>query len=365
MSPAWLFFALELLGSVVVLSPVVRGTLEGSRVYTVGVTWSSDREARASGGGLLVILRQDIRGEKGPVALKCGKSVGGNWSALFRWQLIDKNCYFVTYGNTAGGIGPDDAVIRERGAVIAFSLPMLEAVWVEGLTEPDRQRRYREFNYSGHSWNDFGTLRYRTHGESDDVKQQIYLDIWSRGEKFWEVYAAEPHRGNRLTREDFRPEKVKRDNTNWIDVWETVGTWTFDWTGPFHVAANLEDRYFVTDIRTRPKPILLGRGGLPPKDDDPALVFGSRIFLAPRAAKPDTPLKEVWKGRRIEALIHDNETQTFFAFTKDEYFEIANPIRPKPHNIAVHRSNSADRALEVAARCGRVIRGIPEPKKKP
>jgi hypothetical protein len=344
--------------------PMVRASLEGNRIYTCGTEWS-DREARVSGGGLLVVLRQDLRGENRLWARQGEMRVGGDATALFRWQLIDKNCYFVTYGDNGGGLDPGPG-FRDRARLRSFSVPMLEAIYAHGLAPADRERRYREFRWSGDPyWRSFGTVLWANRAESHEVRRQMYYDIWARGNKFWEVYVTEPHRNNRLTREDFRPEKVKRDGTSGADAWETIGVWTFDWTGPFHVAVNVEDRYFVADIRTPPKWPELGGGGLPPKGDDPALVFGSRIFVAPRGAKPGTPLKEVWKGRRIEALIHDNESKTFFAFTRDEYLEIANPINPKRHNIVVHRSNTANEALEVAARCGRVIRGIPEPKKKP
>ena len=61
-------------------------------------------------------------------------------------------------------------------------------------------------------------------------------------------------------------------------------------------------------------------------------------------------------------LIHDSDHKTWYSFTKDQYFEVADPIKPKPHAIAIRRSWFAEPALETAAKCGRVIRGLPEPK---
>ena len=149
------------------------------------------------------------------------------------------------------------------------------------------------------------------------------------------MYVAEPHRGNRLTREDFHPSRENREEKR---IWETVGVWTFDWTGPFYVTASGEDRYFVTDT--------------------------GRVFAAPRGANAGTPLKEIWKDKPVDALIHDADSKKWYAFTKDEYFEVSDPIKPKPHTIDIRRSKIASEALEIAAKCGRVIRGLPEPKGK-
>ena len=120
--------------------------------------------------------------------------------------------------------------------------------------------------------------------------------------------------------------------------WDVVGEWTFDWQGPFYVAAVGDDRYFVTDT--------------------------GHVFAAPKAAKPWTPLKEIWKDKPVDALIHDSDNGKWYAFTKDQYFEVADPIKPKPHTIAIRREWTANKALETAAKCGRVIRGLPEPKGK-
>ena len=66
----------------------------------------------------------------------------------------------------------------------------------------------------------------------------------------------------------------------------------------------------------------------------------------------------------MDALIHDADNAKWYAFTKDQYFEVADPIKPKPHTIEIRRSKIANEALETAAKCGRVIRGLPEPKGK-
>jgi hypothetical protein len=81
-----------------------------------------------------------------------------------------------------------------------------------------------------------------------------------------------------------------------------------------------------------------------------------RVYLAPRYVKPGTPLKEIWNRDPVEALIHDNDDKTWYAFTKTHYFEIAEAVKPIQHAITVKRSWTADKALETAVACARVIR---------
>src|SRR5439155_26860573 len=78
-------------------------------------------------------------------------------------------------------------------------------------------------------------------------------------------------------------------------------------------------------------------------------------------ARAGTTLKEVWKGPPVEVLIHDSDAKTWYAFTKDQYFEIVEPIKPKSHSIAIRRAWVADDALKTAAECGRLIRSLPVP----
>lgn len=75
-------------------------------------------------------------------------------------------------------------------------------------------------------------------------------------------------------------------------------------------------------------------------------------------------MKELWKDAPADALIHDADNAKWYAFTKDQYFEIADAIKPKAHTLVVRRAKTADQALEMAVKCGRIIRGLPEPKEK-
>jgi hypothetical protein len=77
-------------------------------------------------------------------------------------------------------------------------------------------------------------------------------------------------------------------------------------------------------------------------------------------AKPGTALKEIWNGAQVVALIHDSDSRKWYAFTNNQYFEVADPIKPRSHAIPIRRTWDAKQAIETAAKCGRVIRGIPE-----
>jgi hypothetical protein len=118
----------------------------------------------------------------------------------------------------------------------------------------------------------------------------MFFDFWALGDKQYELYYSEPHLGNRLTRTDFHPAKKTRPGESTEGTWKKVGEWKFDWTGPFYVAAIWDDRYFVSDT--------------------------GRVFVAPRGGEPGTPLKQIWKGPPVDALIHDSDAKTWFAFTK-------------------------------------------------
>jgi hypothetical protein len=172
----------------------------------------------------------------------------------------------------------------------------------------------------------------------DENKREIYYDFWVTGGNRFEVYTTEPHKKCRLARHDYRPDRIIRADQPENLKWDTVGEWTFKWVGPFYVAATKDARYFITDA--------------------------GRVYGTPNAGKPMAPVVELWKGAPIELLIHDANKKTWFAFTKNEYFEVADPIVPKPHSIPVCREWLAEHALDMAAKCGRVVRRIPEPKAK-
>ena len=349
---------LEFIISTLISPPVVRGTLDGNYAYTSGVNGRSTGVYGVSGGGALSTLRQDILGDKKLTVLHHSNAIGGGSTALLRWQLIERRFNYVLYR------GGDITHSAELGA---FPLPLLEAAYADGLNASDRQRRYQDYVSSGKDgWGSLGSLIWANHGEPDAVKKRIFFDIWARGSKLGEVSLTEPHLGNRLTREDFHPErKIRSPARNVVSsesnelLWERVGEWSFDWTGPFYVAVSEDDRFFVTDT---------GRVFFAPPSAKPWTPLfepwkGNRAFDPAKRVyphlKPKTPLKEIWKGPPVDALIHDSVDGTWYAFTKDQFFDIAETIEPRPHNIVIRRAWTANEALEIAVKCGRVIRSLP------
>jgi hypothetical protein len=233
---------------------------------------------------------------------------------------------------------------------------------IHNLPEIEFRQRCHQYNNSGDVSPGLGTQPDTYASETIRNKKQIFFDIWSRGGKNWEVYVTQPHLANRLTREDFQPEKTIPKEARGVQSsrtaalqWEKVGEWEFDWTGPFYVAAIGDDRYFVTDT---------GRVFFAPRVDrkfPPDVPWSSNDVRVTKPVKPETKLKQLWTGPPVDVLIHDDDAKTFYAFTKDQWFEIADPIQPKPHNLVIQRAWTANRAIETAAQCGKLIRSTGAP----
>jgi hypothetical protein len=115
-----------------------------------------------------------------------------------------------------------------------------------------------------------------------------------------------------------------------------------DWSEGFTVVGVEDDRFFVTSA--------------------------GRLFMAPRAKPTGGALKLLPTELPIRVLIHDTDTDKHYAFTVATYFEIAETIRPRPHTLPISPPLTAAsalrdglKAIEVAARCARLVRGVPDP----
>ncbi len=311
-------------------APIVRSSIVNHFVYSAGVNKQPNGLHSALGGGQFSLLRQDLNRRTEPVALDHLYAIYGGWNALLRWQLIDGKLCCSPYG-----IATYEAVYRRTAGISAVPLTALEAVHASRNT-PDFGKKQWDFRDVDERWPMLGTTLASCAWQTDAIKQQIYFDFWAKSGKRYEVYVTEPHKGNRLTREDSTPDKMGQGGLYEKLNWTTTSTWTFDWTGPFYVTATGDERFFVTDK--------------------------GRVYTPPKDAKPGALLKELWKGAPVDVLIHDSDHKKWYAFTKDQYFEVADPIKPKPHTLTIRRSWFAEPALETAAKCGRVIRGLPEPK---
>ena len=185
------------------------------------------------------------------------------------------------------------------GSLNVVPLSAIESVNADGKAADllDQREKYGKLIEAGPSLG--GAIGKSLHiGQGGSSYLGVFFDFWCPGEKQVEVYVNqnEPwpdggafakktplQKGKRLIRSDFHPERKRRPDQDPMLQWETVGEWTYDWEGPFYVTAAGEDRYFVTDA--------------------------GRVFAAPRGAKAGTPLKEIWKDKPVDALIHDADSK--------------------------------------------------------
>lgn len=335
--------------------PIVRAALRQSCVYNSAVApigegenpKDGDRKPSASmrvdGRGRLWIYRMELHSGSAPTPLATALYTTIVPIYLHRWQFDAERYYGV--GNISHsffwGGGTHDEYFRAAGV---YPLP-LEAIerfnksahasmsdsmrlaefresWDRPISlVPDHEALTRRFEVDGAG-------RYATRFE----KYQIFFDFLCNGNGGCEAYVTEPHRGHRITRTDYDPKRPIQPDRGHYSFWYGKVEWKTDWKGPFYVAANGDERFIVTDT--------------------------GRVFLAERNVKPGTPLKEIWKGPPVDALIYDTESKKWYGFTKNQYFEIADPIRPKPHQLTIRRSWSAEEAIATGTNCGRVIRNI-------
>lgn len=327
---------------------MVRATIYEKCIYASGVIGLEPTTKWTFGGGKLWVQRRDLMRVQEVTSLDYLFGIYGRRNALLRWQLVRGQYCCAAYHWASG-----DAVSRQSHLQ---TVPLADIELVnKNLKAPgllDRRRNFEQLIKSGPHLNPVGTAL--GFGRSESFHKRVFFDIWCPEGKRLEVYVTEPpfvdagpladpkwstpRNVNRLLRADYHPENKVRTDQDPKVQWQTVGHWTVDWEGPFYVAPGGDDRYIVTE-----------RG---------------RVFAAPRNAMGGAGLKEVWSDKPVDVLIHDGDSEKWYAFTKDQYFEIADPIKPRPHAIAIRRAWTADQALETAAKCGRVIRGLAEPKGK-
>lgn len=308
--------------SLVIGPPVIRAVLHDKYVYACGVAGSKPGVKWTFGGGELWLQKMDLSEGSSVTSLNHMFGIGGARNALLRWQLVDGKFHCVEYLS-----GSDS----RYGIVRMAPLALIE--WMNAYrNDADFRDRYQKYGKSREIGTYVGPGRSATHYLT---QQRVYFDFWCREGNEFEVYLNEPHEGSRLTRHDVHPEPKIAGITPELP-WNKAGEWKVDWEGPFYVTANGDDRFFFTDT--------------------------GRVLMAPRNATAGTPLKEIWIGPKVDVLVHDSDAHTWYAFTKDQYFEVAEPIKPKPHKLAIRREWTSDKALQTAAPCGRLIRSLPAPR---
>ena len=335
--------------------PIVRAALRQSCVYNSAVApivkgkHPKNRDIKPyiskwfAGLGRLWIYRMELHSGSAPTPLATALYAGYGPIYLHRWQFDVERYY--GFGSRFDyyfrGGGTHDEYFR-ADSVHPIPLKAIEQFNKSAHASMSDSMRLAELR---ESWDPHISLdpdhraltgftvdRDGMKSATRSEKYQIFFDFLCHGNGGCEAYVTEPHRGHRITRTDYDPKRPKQPETNGDGLWYGTVEWKTDWKGPFYVAANGDERFIVTDT--------------------------GRVFLAERNVKPGTPLKEIWKGPPVDALIHDTESKKWYGFTKNQYFEIADPIRPKPHQLTIRRSWSAEEAIATGANCGRVIRNI-------
>ena len=315
--------------------PLIRAAVSGGQVF-VSPNRNSQDAPKWSGQGNVDLVYQDISGNGKPIA--CINPATENTifqSILHRWHVDRTRFRYLSYDNW------NNSSVEPLRQNILIGSPLLDDVkkmngkitsLPNKIPHPDKDRS------SGLVY-DAGPFGWQTRTMLRLTPLQyhfVFFDFWPIADGQYEWYVSEPGlKGlSHLTRWDSSrsPEKGAK--------WTETGSWTGTLAGDFYVVASGADRYFMS-----------GSDG--------------RIFLAPRGGKPGDPLKEVWTESPVALLLHDADAGKSYAFTKEQYFEITDPIQPKPHTVTfrfpISRQWDAYKALDTAAKCGRVIRGLPEP----
>jgi hypothetical protein len=313
---------------------VSRATIERDRVYTCG-TFHRSKPLLAlpcSGGGLLSVHQGGI--DHAAVTSSYSVPLMVQWfespHAPLRWQFQASRFHVVSFWPIQPNAGP------RHGGFQVFSLEDLKlCVKLPPVPRPKQEQDANLQLFQARSQGRTRICPYDDHFFGTAIKEKrrprVYFDFLTHKSVGYEMFVLAQ---GKVTRSILDPPQNGREA-----AWVEKESWKADRAEPFYLAANGDDRFLVTDA--------------------------GRVFAAPRPAKADTPLKEVWKGKPpVTALIHDADAKKWYAFTKDEYFEVADPVKPKPHTLRIRLSKTADEALDPAVRCGRVIRGLPEPKGK-
>ncbi len=328
---------------IVGISPVyaepslIRAALLEGHVYISPLSNGDGSEPRCEErGGYFTLIYQDLA-LKGPhVVLKHPYIVNPSFKSVpHRWQIDKNRVHSLRYNEPWGGGSRDEAFLRDK---LIRSTPMeLTNSLKTPISPKEGDLRRDAFERAG-LWVDAPALSRRVLQFAGWNHESLFFDLLPAENGRYEWYASEPE-GNRIriTRWDSQPHVKKEEATKWAEV----SVWTADVGAACFVTSSGLNRNFVSST--------------------------GRVFEAPRDSKAGTPLKELWKDwktKPVNTLIHDVDNAKWYAFTKDQYFEVKNPIKPLVHALNIARADKATEALETAAKCGRVIRGLPEPKGK-
>ena len=291
--------------SSIAAEPLIRAVVVDGQVYVSPLTSPGGGEPSwKEPGGHFTLLGQGLAQGDPPITLRHPDVVDGHPfgnKVLHRWQIDRKRVHFLTYGAwEASGVEP----FERNKRIQSYPLELVKSLTAPVATTLKDNARRQELDRTrtGGDTDPPGTNKQLGRPVTGWNSECFRFDFLPATDGRYEWYFSERDgKQSRISRWDSQPPVKKGEKTKW----EEMGVWTPGEGGAFFATAAGLDRNFVTET--------------------------GRVFAAPRGAKAGTPLKEIWKGPPVEVLIHDADNAKWYAFTKDEYFEIADPIKPKPH----------------------------------
>lgn len=324
--------------SPVAAEPLIRAVIVDGHAYVSPILNARSGEPNwEEPGGHFTLLGQQLNLPKVlRVKLKLTDVVEAqtNMSILHRWQVDKERVHFLSFDLWA------HSDFLRGTSIVSYPLELVKNLKTPAESIRESTDRQQEFDRT-RTWVDSPVfMKMIAWSFTQKNKEFVVFDFLAIAEDRYEWYVSVPETAhNRITRLDSSRNK-KVDPIEWAEA----GVWIADFGSHFFVVSNGNDRYFINDE--------------------------GNVYFASREAKPGkagTPLKELWtdwKTEPVNALIHDVDNAKWYAFTKDQYFEVKNPIKPLAHTLDIARADTATETLETAAKCGRVIRGLPEPKGK-
>ena len=295
--------------------PMIRASLVDGHVYVSPLTNPSGGELTwLEPGGHFTLLGRGLAAGDPTVTLRHPAVVESHTSTsiLHRWQVDRKRVHFLTYSSSQ--VSSVHSYERYK-AIQSCPLEFVKKLTAPVATTLKDDALLQEMKRTS-TWEDRGPLlegnRGFGRGPTNWTSEHFGFDFLPAADGRYEWYVSEHDvKQSRLTRWDSTPPAKKGEKTKWDEVSVLPGVF-----GNFYATAAGAERNLVTE-----------RGP---------------IYAAPRGAKAGTPFKEIWKGPVVEVLIHDADNAKWYGFTKDQYFEVADPIKPKPHTLVIRRDQSVN-----------------------
>lgn len=244
-----------------------------------------------------------------------------------------------------------DAGQEYAPALASTSLQRLEqANWKEFGTVKYDVTGWNSFVYDTGSGPDFdpvNNLHRQTGGrEAPPGKSPLWYDFLVNTAAECELYVAAP--GGEVechVKSVLSSRQGSKLGDSILQPWAKTYAVPTSVTGPFAVVPHRKSRYLVTPA-----------GAVVKICDD---------------GKPLAKAAVVYDKSPVKAVVHDADEDKRYAFTATHYFEVAEPLVLKPHEVKRFDTSNGAAGLETAFHCARAVRGLPpapfpaEPAKAP